>query len=294
MPSAPGRTAFVLGGGGVLGATQIGSLRALLERGVTPDLVLGTSIGAVNGAFLAADPTITGLARLSDLWSELAAATPWQDPLIRSERSGLRGARARITTRPRLRTHLYPPGPLLRLLRTHLPVDDIEKMRVPYQCVAASVERSVAHWFDSGPAAPAILASCAVPGVFPAIEIGDEHYLDGGLVHSIPVGRAVSLGATRIFVLHVGRVDQPLVPPRWPWEAAQVAFEIARRHRYVEEMASLPDDVEVHAMPSGADDAPAMSLLHRNPRYVTRRIADAHDAGSSYLERVLLEPDQTP
>ena len=80
------------------------------------------------------------------------------------------------------------------------------------------------------------------------VEIDGRHHLDGGLVHSIPVGRALELGATRVFVLQVGRVEQPLTPPRRPWEVGVVAFEISRRHRYVHEMESIPDGVEVHVL----------------------------------------------
>lgn len=282
MTAAPPipRTAFVLGGGGVLGATQIGMLRVLLERGVRPDLVVGTSIGAVNGAFVAADPTPQGLDRLAATWTELAGASPWSNPLARQDG---RPSRPRLS-RPRLRANLYPPGPVLRLLRARLPVQRLEDTQVPFQCVAASIERAVAHWFTAGPAAEAILASCAAPGLFPAIRVGDEHFLDGGLVHSIPVGRAVALGATTIYVLHVGRVEQPLTAPRWPWEVAQVTFEIARRHRYMEEIRSVPEGVTVHALPSGAGDAPLVSVLHRSTRYVTERIDAAYDATSDYLD----------
>lgn len=283
-------TALVLGGGGILGATHVGAMRALLEREIGPDLVLGTSIGAVNGAFLAADPTLSGLRRLHDLWDELAATVPWRDPLLRTP-DRARSDRRNAARAPRGRSNLLTAGPFLHLLRRTLPVGRIEDMPVPYECVAASVERASARWFTSGEAAPAILASCAVPGLFPSIEIDGEHFLDGGLVHSIPVGRAVALGATRIFVLHVGRVEQPLEPPRWPWEAAQVAFEIARRHRYVEEMESLPEHVEVHVMPSGSDNAPMMSLLHRNPTFVGRRITAAHEAAETYLDKALIRPD---
>ena len=129
------------------------------------------------------------------------------------------------------------------------------------------------------------MASCSVPGLFPPFRIGDEHYYDGGLVHSIPIGRAIALGATRIYVLHVGRVEQPLEPPEWPWEVGTVAFEIARRHRYMEEIAETPDDIELHVMPSGTDDAPMVSLLHLNTEFVTGRIDAAHRAALSYLEQ---------
>ena len=126
---------------------------------------------------------------------------------------------------------------------------------------AASIERAAEHWFDSGPVVDAVVASAAVPGLLPPAEVGDEHYLDGGIVNSIPVGRAVQLGATRIFVLQVGRIDRPLSVPRRPWEVARVSFEIARRHRFAREMAELPDGVEAHVLPARGTSASDDSLL---------------------------------
>ena len=154
---------------------------------------------------------------------------------------------------------------------------------MPFQCVAASIENAGAHWFSTGPLADAVLASCAVPGLLPPVEIGGEHFLDGGLVHSIPVGRALALGATEIYVLHVGRIERPLAPPRSPWDVGLVAFEIARRHRFVEEMAALPASVRVHVLPSGEENAPLMSLRYRSPAAVAGRISRGYQAASEYL-----------
>ena len=108
---------------------------------------------------------------------------------------------------------------------------------MPFRCCAASIERAAEHWFDSGPLVDAVLASSAVPGLLPPMEIAGEHFVDGGIVNSIPIGEAVRVGAKLIFVLQVGRIERPLTVPRRPWEVAQVAFEIARRHRFARELA---------------------------------------------------------
>ena len=113
-----------------------------------------------------------------------------------------------------------------------------------------------------------------------------QHFYDGGLVHSIPVGRAVQLGAERIYVLHVGRIERPLRPPRWPWEVGLVAFEIARRNRFVEEMASLGADVRVHVLPSGEPDTRSLNVRYRDVRRVGARIERAYEASSRYLDGV--------
>ena len=118
------------------------------------------------------------------------------------------------------------------------------------QVCAASIERAAERWFTSGRVVDTVVASAAVPGLLRPAVVDGEHYLDGGIVNSIPVGRAVECGAERIFVLQVGRVDKPLRAPRKPWEVSRVSFEIARRHRFHREMAALPEHV---ARPRAAD-----------------------------------------
>lgn len=279
MASRPHDIAFVLGGGGVLGATQVGMLRALSERGIRPGLVVGTSVGALNGALLATDPGPDAVDRLTGLWTSLSEAGVFSGSLMSQA--------ARLA---RHRTHLHSAEPLRRLLRAQLTIERFEDLPVDFQVVAASIERASAHWFTRGPIIDAVMASCAVPGLLPPARVGDEHFLDGGLVHSIPVGRAVKLGAREIYVLHVGRIEQPLAPPRWPWEVGLVAFEIARRHRFVEEMASVPEGVRVHVLPSGAADTPTVSVRYRSTDRVGARIDRAYRATSRFLDRPVNTP----
>ncbi|RBY83372.1 patatin-like phospholipase family protein [Blastococcus sp. TF02A-26] len=266
-------TAFVLGGGGVLGAAEVGMLQALVERGIRPDLVVGASVGAVNGAFVAADPTAGAVGRLRALWEELA-----------SQRVFAGSALGRMGTLLRTRTHLHPGEPLRALLAAQLP-RTFDDLTVPFQCVAASIERAAEHWFTDGVLVDAVLASCAVPGLLPPVELGGEHYLDGGLVHSIPVGRAVALGAGTVYVLHVGRIDRPLRPPTRPWEVGTVAFEIARRHRFAADLAALPDGVTVHVLPAGGRPSGTANLRYRDFSAVSARIDEAHAAARGYLDR---------
>lgn len=270
--AGPAKVAFVLGGGGILGATQVGMLRALADEGVRPDLVVGASVGALNGAMLAADPSPESLERLTELWSSLSKSEVFAGGVI-----------GRARTLAKNGTHLHSAAPLRRLLTQHLPAT-FDELQVPFQCVAAGIEQASAHWFDSGPLPEAVLASCAVPGLLPPVRIGDRHYLDGGLVHSIPVGRAVQLGAATIYVLHVGRVEQPLKPPRRPWQVGLVAFEIARRHRYLEEMDSIPEGTRVVVLSSGMTETPLVSLRYRDTARVGTRIERAYEASREVLK----------
>ena len=251
-------------------------LRALAERGVRPDVVLGTSVGAVNGAFFAADPTLAGVERLTELWRE----SNWSE---RSAGAALR----RLGTLARSGTHLESLSEMRERLVSLLPVERVEDLELPFQCVAASIERAAEHWFERGPLADVVLASCAVPGILPPVPLDGEHFIDGGIVNSIPVSRAVMLGARKIYVLQVGRLEQSLRPPRRPWEVGLVAFEVARRHRFAHDLHSLPDDVELHVLPTGGSAAPAYNdlagqlQLRRTARKLDRWIEAAHTASRS-------------
>ena len=274
--------AFVLGGGGgPLGAHEVGMLGALADRGIVPDLVLGTSVGAINGAAFAADPTAEGVERLAEMWTSMQDGDVFSGSLL-----------GRVATLARTRTHLHDSAPLRALLAGGLGDARIEDLAVRFQCVAASIERAGEHWFTEGPVVDAVVASASVPGLLPPAEIGGEHFVDGGIVNSIPVNRAVELGATRIFVLHVGRLDRPLEPPRWPWQVGLVAFEIARRHRVIGDLAALPEGIEAHVLPTGAPDPPRYSdlsqLRYRDASRVRERIADARRATAHRLEELEL------
>jgi NTE family protein len=268
--------AFVLGGGGQLGASEVGMLRALIERGIAPELVVGTSVGAINGAAVASEPTVAMVQRLAETWADIERSDVFAGSLL-----------GRLATLARTRTNLHGNEALRATLTEALPIALIEDLPVRFECVAASIEAASEHWFTAGDLVDAVLASAAVPGILPPVEVGGQHFIDGGIVNSIPVDRAVQLGATRIFVMHVGRLDRPLEPPRWPWEVALVAFEIARRHRFIGDLASLPETVEVHVMPTGQAEAPKYNdlsaLRYRVTEGVGESIERAHTASLAYL-----------
>jgi len=266
--------AFVLGGGGVRGAVQVGMLQALFEAGVTPDLVVGTSIGAINGAAVAAEPSLSVVDLLGAAWASPTAndvyGEPWYRQLGRLAKS---------------RTHLYDPAALRRLIASTLgDRTTFEDLRVPLVVVAASIERASERWFDSGPLVEAVLASASVPGALPPTEIDGEHYVDGGMVNSIPLGEAVRRGATTVYVLQVGRVEEPLTAPTKPSDVARVSFEIARRHRYFRELEEARAVATVHVLPTGGA-LPGDDKLgaFRKLDATHRRVAQSHAAAREYL-----------
>lgn len=242
LPDAPhGPVAFVLGGGGVRGAVEVGQARALFEVGIVPDMVVGTSIGAINGALIARTPSIEVIEPLVAAWSSEAASKIYNQSVL-----------SQLGTLARQRNHALSAAPLYDLLNDNLgATTEFSDLAVPFSTVAASIERAGERWFDSGLVVPAVAASASVPGLLPPAEIDGEHHYDGGMVASIPLGRAIQQGARTIYVLQVGRIEEPLTRPTNVLDAMFVSFEIARRHRFAHDLATLPQGVTVHVLPSG-------------------------------------------
>lgn len=236
-----GTTAFVLGGGGHRGGYEVGMLEALTHHGITPDVVLGTSIGAINGALFAGSPDAAGVGALAEAWRTLEFQDLFPGNLW-----------DRAVAAVQQRTYLHANDHLRTWLTERVTVDRIEDLPVAFECVAARIEDSTEHWFTTGPLVDALLASSAVPGLLPPVVVDGMHHIDGGVVNSIPLSRAYELGASTIYVLHVGHIDDELEVPSKPWDVGVVAFEIARRHRFASDLANVPDGVTVHVLPTGA------------------------------------------
>ncbi|MCB0970099.1 MAG: patatin-like phospholipase family protein, partial [Acidimicrobiales bacterium] len=205
----PRRTTFVLSGGGNLGALQVGMLRALFEREIVPDLVLGCSVGALNGAAIAADPTSEMVAQLQDLWRGIADHDVMPAGLLPTT---LQLARKGDS--------IHDNANLRKVIADVLPVAHFEELQVPFQCVATALTEGRETWFSEGLLLEPILASAALPAVYPPVRIGGHRYLDGAIVNDVPISRAVSEGSDRIFVLHVGSWDRPRPEPKRPIDMA--------------------------------------------------------------------------
>ena len=264
----PGPVAFVLSGGGNLGALQIGMLRALAERDLRPDLILGCSVGAINGAALAEDPTLAGVARMERLWRELDGAELMPGGLLPGAVALARKGEA-----------IHGNGGLRRALETHLRSRRFEDLVIPFQCVATDVLGVRETWFTSGPLIDPILASCAIPAVYPAVEIDGVRYLDGAIVDEVPMARAVELGAHTLYVLQVSAFSRPRPVPRRPLDVAIQSFWLARHHRFKRELAAMPASVDVHLLPTG----PAPEIRYNDFTRVAEMIDLAYGASSDYL-----------
>ncbi len=235
----------MLSGGGNLGAFQVGMLRALTEAGIEADVVVGCSVGALNGAAYCQDPTMRGTRVLEELWRRIEGRqvmpSGWIPQAVQLARRG--GA-------------IHDNDGLAAVISETLTVDDFEELRIEFQCVATDVLAVEEHWFAEGPLLRPILASAALPAIYPAVEIDGITYLDGAIINDVPISRAVTLGATEIYVLGVGNFDRPRPEPRRPIDVAIHAYWIARHHRFKRDLARVPPSVEVAILPTGGPDTP--------------------------------------
>jgi NTE family protein len=207
-PRWQGYTAFVLSSGGARGALQVGALKALLEHGETPDVIVGTSIGSWNGAVLAMDPTERGIEKLIKVWRTLTTSRVllgWE-PHLHTAAPAFAGAFVVAAIRRVTLGYpsLYSDSGLRQVFNEHLAGMRFEDTQIPFRVIASNVSTGGITVFGRGPAELALLASAAIPGIFPPVRIGGQILVDGGALESSSIDTAIRMGARRIFVLDAG------------------------------------------------------------------------------------------
>ncbi len=195
--------AFVLSGGGNRGALQVGALQVLLEAGIRPEMLVGTSAGAINAAFLAANPTPAGARQLGEIWRQVTKEDVYPGGPLR--------VAWHLTTH---RDSLYPNGNFQTFLEAHVPPGGrfFHQLTIPLYIVAADLHSGHLHLFGEDPQEPiveAILASTALPPLFPPQPYQDDLLVDGCMAANLPVGVAVEKGATEIYALAICRKKPP-------------------------------------------------------------------------------------
>jgi NTE family protein len=262
----PGPTvAFVLQGGGSLAAGQVGMLRALFEAGIRPDLVVGSSAGALNGVAFAQNPTEAGLDELQELWARIRRS----DIFPFSPRQLVHGLSGR-------RSGLVSPDRLRALLARHIGIDRLEDAVIPVRVVTTDAATGRPAVLSSGPALPALLASAALPGVFPPVELGGRLLIDGGVAADMPILQAEESGATTSYVLPMGSAG----PNRLAQGAVNNALLATRQmlNRITADDVAMARG-EVHVLP-----APAIAGVNLMDFRSSRQlIRDGYDTTKSWL-----------
>jgi NTE family protein len=231
-------TAFVMAGGGSLGAVEVGMLHALLAWGEAPAFIVGASAGAINGAFFAAEPTPAGVAKLDRIW---------------------RGLRRRDVFPINLRSvlgwfahggHLVDSTGIRQLIERHLPYQRLESAALPIHIVASDMINGDEVLLSRGPAVDAILASAAIPGVFAPVRIDGRMLVDGGVANNTPISTAVRLGAARVIVLPTGFACALKSVPSGAVARAMHALSLLVARQLVQDAERFAAKVELRIVPS--------------------------------------------
>lgn len=295
-------TAFVLSGGGARGALQVGALRALLECGERPDVIVGTSIGSWNGAVLALNPTLAGVELVEQAWR---TAHPTRVMLGIEPRVGTAQALAAMRALTAVRRlaagepSLYGDAGMRQMIAGLLGDVTFEQMAVPLRVIAADITHGTRAIFGTGPVAPAVLASSAIPGIFPPVRIGEAVYVDGGTLDNASIETALMLGARRIFVLDVGYDEHGSHAALWSEvqpedshrrrSAGVLAIsavlerttQVISRYQLDRTLQRVPPGVEVHVMRLGAKAGGGALEFEKAPHWMKQ----GYEAAVAYLAR---------
>ena len=216
-------------------------LLALYEQGVIADMLVGTSVGALNAAFVASRPQTPATVReLARAWGEIERQDAFPVSL-RTMVGGLAGHR----------NHLVPGHGLRRIVERHLELDDLADAPVPLTLVAFDVRTGTEAALRDGPAVDAVVAACAIPGIFPPVAIGAKLLVDGGVVNNTPIGHAVELGAERVYVLPTQEPRYSRsVPPKTALDAAIYGIGLLVGSRLEADILRYQGEVELIVLPA--------------------------------------------
>jgi NTE family protein len=239
MSSRSTRVAFVLSGGASLGAVQIGMLRALYEREIVPELIVGTSVGAINGAYIASrPPTVETLIELESIWRKLRRTQIFPlNPL-----SGLLGCIGS-------RDHLVPGSGLRSLLREHVVQESLQETPIEFHVVAVDVLTGEELLLSRGSVLEAMLASAAIPAVLPPVAWDGRMLMDGGVANNTPISHAVALGARTIYVLPTGHACALDQPPASALGMALHALSLLSHSRLIADIELHRDNAKLVVLP---------------------------------------------
>lgn len=266
------KTAFVLSGGASLGAVQAGMLRALYERGIAPDMVVGTSVGALNGAFIASrPPTVETAHALADVWLDVGRWTVFPlNPLTGF--FGFLGAR----------DHFVSDRGLRRLVHRELELKDLEDSPVALHMIATDLISGREVRLSCGNALGAVMASTAIPGIFPPVEREGRMLMDGGVANNTPIAHAIDLGAERVFVLPTGNACDLAEAPRGAVAMLLHAMSLLIMRRLLVEVEALRDRAALLILPPPCPLSVAPIDFSHGEELISRGYEDSRN----YLEAV--------
>jgi NTE family protein len=231
------KTAFVFAGGGSFGAIQVGMMHSLAAHGISADMVVGSSVGALNGAYYAGDPTLNGVRQLESIWRGLHRHDVFP-----------------VTWRTLLgfvwrRDFLIPHDGIRKLIDDNIPYRNLQDASLPVHIVATDIISGNSVVLSEGSTAEAIVASTAIPGAFAPVRYRDFYLADGAISSNTPIRVAVAKGAKRLIILPTGYACAMHAPPAGAVANALHALTLLIARQLVSDLESLAPDIEYFVVP---------------------------------------------
>jgi NTE family protein len=274
----PVKTAFVLAGGGSFGAIQVGMMHALAARGIEADMVVGCSVGALNGAYYAGDPTLKGVLQLETIWRGLRRHDVFP-----------------VTWRTLMsflwkRDFLIPHDGLQKLIDDHLPYRDLQDAKLPVHIVTTDLVSGDSVVLSEGPAAQAIIASTAIPGAFAPVRYKDLYLADGAISSNTPIRVAIEKGAQRLIILPTGYACATQAPPTGAVASALHALTLLIARQLVSELEGLDPSIEYFVVPPLCPLVGSPYDFSRTADHIVRAI----ESTDAWLEQGGLQQSRIP
>jgi NTE family protein len=238
----------------------------LLEAGVRPDMVVGTSVGSMNGAFLAMDPTPAGIDRLRRIWLDFG-----DNDLFPGSR--FKTAWARMLMRG---NRVFDNSGLRKVIESNLGQPRFEDTQIPLGVVTTDLDTGAERVFSSGDLIEPLLASSAMPGIYPPVAIDGALYIDGGVADSVPIAPAVAMGAKRIYVIDVSATNHQRRQLLRPMDYLLHAFSLSRSKRLELDITRFGERVELIFVPvPRLDFAVPFASMEHTPKLIEMGYAHA-------------------
>ena len=273
------KIAFVFSGGASLGSMEVGMLKALIEHGITADFVVGTSVGALNAIYYAFNPNLDGVQKLEEIWRSIKTKDIFPFSPIKSIR--------RIAKK---NNFIIDPSGLEKILREVIPCKNLEDTKIPVHVVATDILTGEEVIFSSGEIIPKLLASAAIPMIYPPVDIGKHTLVDGGVLNNTPISTAIRLGATKVIVLPTGYTCDRREEPSNVIEMVLTSYSYMQHQKLATDVEMYKNQVKLKIIPPPCPVKVRSNDFSKSGELIT----SAYDETKKWLKEGNLESDEVP
>ena len=270
---------FVFSGGASLGSQEIGMLKAIIEYGITADFVVGTSVGALNATYYAYNPSLNGAQKLEEIWKSITSNDIFPFSALKSVKRIVKGS-----------NYLIDPSGLEKLLLEVIPCKNLDNTKIPVHVVASDILTGEEVVFSSGEVVQKLLASAAIPMIYPPVEIGNHILVDGGVLNNTPISTAIRFGATKVIVFPTGYTCDRREVPSNLIEMVLTSYSYMQHQKLATDIELYKDKVNLKIIPPLCPVKVSPNDFSKSEELIKR----TYESTQKWLEMGNLESNKVP